>query len=148
MLFCIREHRLHKAIQDLECRVCLERIANGAPRFVVRTEAMPRPFQFNETFVLSESTRDCSEFPVLSFSDDCFRSTHSRERNSQFHNESAWSGPDSTPCVVQDAISTSCGPDHLTFRNMIVVSSFNSHSRSGHRFTFLFEVLLLRWESQ
>jgi hypothetical protein len=53
-------------MKDLECQMRLERIANGAPRFVVRTKAMTRPFQFNETLVFSEDARNCNEFSITS----------------------------------------------------------------------------------
>jgi hypothetical protein len=43
----------------------LERIANGAPRVVIHIEAVTRPqFQFKETFVFSDSARDCNELSV------------------------------------------------------------------------------------
>jgi hypothetical protein len=42
----------------------LERIANGAPRFVIHIGQIRAQSQYNETFVLSESARNCKNLPV------------------------------------------------------------------------------------
>jgi hypothetical protein len=42
----------------------LERITDGAPRFVVLPEAAIAKIQFDEAFVFSESARNCKEFSI------------------------------------------------------------------------------------
>jgi hypothetical protein len=59
-----------KEIQDLECRMCLERITDDAPRFVPRrlAEASSKhditKIQFQKAFVFSEGASDCKDFSV------------------------------------------------------------------------------------
>jgi hypothetical protein len=50
--------------QNLKCRMCLERIANGAPRFVVYLLEKPRKIQFNEAVVFFEGVSECKDFSV------------------------------------------------------------------------------------
>jgi hypothetical protein len=49
------------------CRMCLERITVGAPRFVVHFGSRTRQIQLNEAFVLSEGTRNYKDlsFTIL-----------------------------------------------------------------------------------
>jgi hypothetical protein len=49
-------------IQDLESRMCIERIAKEAPRYVAHIRAIK--LQFSEAFVLLEGARDCNDFSV------------------------------------------------------------------------------------
>jgi hypothetical protein len=44
--------------------MCLERIANGAPRFLVHTAGIIPQTQVNEAFVFSDSVRNCKKLPV------------------------------------------------------------------------------------
>jgi hypothetical protein len=60
--------RWRPEIQDLECWMCLERITDGAPRFVAHPEN-PTKIQFNKTFVFSEGARNCKNFSVTDLRD-------------------------------------------------------------------------------
>jgi hypothetical protein len=44
--------------------MCLERIAKGAQRFVIHTEAIPPQTQFNKVSIFSESVRCCKNLSV------------------------------------------------------------------------------------
>jgi hypothetical protein len=59
----IRDKRTE--IQDLESRMCLERITHGVPRFVA--QQCVTKIQVNKAFVFSEGTSDCKDFLVSDF---------------------------------------------------------------------------------
>jgi hypothetical protein len=50
-------------IQDLESRMCLERIADCVPGFVAHPKVMPK-IQFNKPFVFFEGVSDCKDLSV------------------------------------------------------------------------------------
>jgi hypothetical protein len=52
------------AVEDLECRMCLERIANGAPSFVIHIEAIKPKTKFNESSISTDSVRNCKNLLV------------------------------------------------------------------------------------
>jgi hypothetical protein len=67
---CCRGRRIHERrtqIQDLKCRMCLERITDGSPRYVVRNEATTKK-QVNKAFVFFEGARNCKDFSVTDLS--------------------------------------------------------------------------------
>jgi hypothetical protein len=55
---------LRTEIQDLECRMCLERIADCVPRFVAHPKGIMVNIQIKMAFVFFEGARNCKDFSV------------------------------------------------------------------------------------